>query len=177
MRGDIIIGRTAPSREDNPPSQPGKAMTEHYKHTQPGILLLGILVPIVVVIATILEVYAKEQLVVLILRPVLVVTAVVAVLFSSLTVGLSDDAILIRFGPGPIRKRFPFRDIATCAAVRNKWYYGCGIRKIPGGWLYNVSGLSAVELEMVDGRRNRIGTDEPQVLEEAVRLAMARRKR
>ena len=48
--------------------------------------------------------------------------------------------------------------------VRNKWWYGWGIRKIPKGWMYNVWGLDAVELEMESGKVFRIGTDEPDQL-------------
>jgi hypothetical protein len=35
--------------------------------------------------------------------------------------------------------------------------------------LFNVSGLDAVEVELVDGKRIRIGTDEPQALVAAIR--------
>jgi len=52
--------------------------------------------------------------------------------------------------------------------VRNQWWWGWGIRLIPGGWLYNVSGLDAVELKMKNGRIFRIGTDEAQRLAEFI---------
>jgi hypothetical protein len=55
-------------------------------------------------------------------------------------------------------------DITDIRQVRNKWYYGWGIRKIPGGWMYNVWGLDAVELELQSGKKFRIGTDEPTEL-------------
>ena len=48
--------------------------------------------------------------------------------------------------------------------VTTHWIYGWGIRWIPGGWLWNVSGLDGVELALVSGRRFRIGTDEPEQL-------------
>jgi hypothetical protein len=56
--------------------------------------------------------------------------------------------------------------------VRNKWWYGWGIRLTPHGWLFNVGGLDAVELELASGRKFRIGTDEPQGLLNAIRTAM-----
>jgi hypothetical protein len=53
--------------------------------------------------------------------------------------------------------------------VKNPWYYGWGIHLIPGGWLYNVSGWEAVELQMKNGNKYRIGTDDPQGLMDAIR--------
>lgn len=41
----------------------------------------------------------------------------------------------------------------------------------PHGWLFNVSGLDAVELELINNRRFRIGTDEPQRLIAAIQTA------
>ncbi|MDY7014940.1 MAG: hypothetical protein SVX43_15355 [Cyanobacteriota bacterium] len=56
-------------------------------------------------------------------------------------------------------------------AVKNPWYYGWGIRLTPRGWLFNVSGLDAVEISLNSGRHFRIGTDRPRELERAIRRA------
>jgi hypothetical protein len=48
------------------------------------------------------------------------------------------------------------------------WYYGWGVRMGSGGWMFNVSGLDAVEIEMESGGRFRIGTDEPEELVRAI---------
>jgi hypothetical protein len=92
-------------------------------------------------------------------------------LFSTLTVEVTDTHIHLRFGPGVIRKTFALESIRDARAVRNRWYFGWGIRVLPRGWLYNVSGLDAIEIEMRDGRVHRIGTDEPAELLKAVREA------
>ena len=42
----------------------------------------------------------------------------------------------------------------------------------PWGWMYNVSGLDAVEIELKGGGRFRIGTDEPDELVRAIRQGM-----
>jgi len=55
-------------------------------------------------------------------------------------------------------------EIERCSPVRNKWYYGWGIRRLERGWMYNVSGLDAVEICMKNGKIYRIGTDEPETL-------------
>ena len=73
---------------------------------------------------------------------------VLVVWFHSLTVVVTAEEVRIRFGSGPIRKSFPVPAIRDSRPVRNHWYNGWGIRWIPGGWLFNVSGLSAVELTL-----------------------------
>jgi len=93
------------------------------------------------------------------------------VLFASLTVVVGDAAVFVRFGPGLIRRSFALTDIRAVRTVRNRWYYGWGIRLLPRGWLYNVSGLDAVEIELADGRAHRIGTDEPEALAAAIQQA------
>jgi hypothetical protein len=92
-------------------------------------------------------------------------------LFSTLTVEVTETYILLKFGPGLIRKRFSLGSITSARAVRNPWYAGCGIHMLPRGWLYNVSGSDAVELEMTDGSVHRIGTDQPAELLGAIRNA------
>ena len=101
--------------------------------------------------------------------------ALVLLLFGSLTVEVSGGHLRIRFGIGLIRKRWPLDGIESCRPVRNTWLYGWGIRKIPGAWLYNVSGLDAVELKLKSGKRVRIGTAEPQALLAAVENELAAR--
>jgi hypothetical protein len=93
-------------------------------------------------------------------------------IFGTLTVDVSKDRVVVWFGPGLIRRTLPVADIRDARAVRNKWWYGWGIRLTPHGWLFNVAGLDAVELELASGRKFRIGTDEPQVLLNAIRTAM-----
>jgi hypothetical protein len=85
-------------------------------------------------------------------------------LFNSLVVRVSADKIYIAFGSGLIRKNIQISTITSAEKVRNKWYYGFGIRLIPGGQMYNVAGLDAVELKLTNGRVFRIGTDEPDKL-------------
>ena len=88
--------------------------------------------------------------------------------FSRLTVKVTDE-ITVFFG-----RRWPRRiiDPATVTAtrpVRHKPWYGWGMWWIPRGWLWNVWGLSAVELSLASGRRFWIGTDEPEALRAAIR--------
>ena len=97
-----------------------------------------------------------------------VVLAVAGVLFSSLTICVDEEAVSWYFGPGFWRKSVPLREIERVECVRNRWWYGWGIRLTPHGWLYNVSGLDAVELQLFGGRTLRLGTGEPERLRLAV---------
>jgi hypothetical protein len=105
-------------------------------------------------------------------RPILWLLLLVAmagvIAFSSLTVELDQERLRFWFGPGLFGRAFPLHEISAWSAVQNPWWYGWGIHLTPRGWLYNVSGREAVELEFVDGHRLRIGTDEPERLCEAI---------
>lgn len=89
---------------------------------------------------------------------------VFATLFATLSVRVDMIEVRLRFGIGLIQRRFAVADIVAFQEVTNPWSYGWGIRWYPGGTLYNVSGLSAVELSLADGRRVRIGSDDPSTL-------------
>jgi len=102
-----------------------------------------------------------------------VILGIVVVLFHSLTVRISRSDIALSFGVGLIRKRFPIGDIRSVRIARNRWYNGWGIRKIRGGWLYNVSGFDAIEIQLKNERKYRIGTDQPKKLFAAVESALA----
>ena len=116
----------------------------------------------------------KEAAIVLGLITVMlaVINGIVFALFHSLTVRISPSDIAISFGVGLIWKRFPIGDIRSVRTVRNRWYNGFGIRKIRGGWLYNVSGFDAIEIQFKNKRKYRIGTNQPKELLAAVESAI-----
>jgi hypothetical protein len=93
---------------------------------------------------------------------------VVGVLFSSMTITIEAGELSFFFGPGFWKKRIAVARIAEARPVRNKWWYGWGIRYTPHGWLYNISGLDALELHLIDGKILRLGTSEPEVLAQAI---------
>lgn len=90
--------------------------------------------------------------------------------FTWLQVAIDGNDLRIKFGYGVYRKSFNLLEIESAQAVRNKWYNGWGIRfwPKPPTWIYNVSGFDAVEIVMKNGKRYRIGTDEPEKLEQAI---------
>ncbi|MEO1863816.1 MAG: hypothetical protein ABGY13_12095 [Verrucomicrobiia bacterium] len=151
----------------------------HYENTQPGTfirIMTGSWVVFCGVLAGVmLALGEKEAAIVLGVITVMlaVINGIVFVLFHSLTVRISPSDIAISFGVGLIRKRFPIGDIRSVRTVRNRWYNGFGIRKIRGGWLYNVSGFDAIEIQLKNEREYRIGTDQPMKLLAAVESALA----
>lgn len=94
-------------------------------------------------------------------------------LFTSLTVQVDDEYLRLKFGWGLIRKKFHLSSIKSCQRVRNSWLCGWGIRMTWHGWLYNVSGLDAVQINRFDGKDVRIGTNDPDRLVNAVADAIA----
>jgi hypothetical protein len=132
-----------------------------YKHTQIGWVTLAVCVGLVILFQLLPRPHAPPGL----LLPIITVGALsIVALMGMLTVEVDDALVRIKFGVGLIRKSFRLDEIESCRPVRNRWLWGWGIRLIPGGWLYNVSGLDAVELVMRNGKIFRIGTDEPKVL-------------
>jgi hypothetical protein len=139
----------------------------HYRQTQ---VSWPTVVPLVAVMLILIGVFLLNHLVVA-LWLVAGVMALILLLFATMTVVVDDSGIEARFGIGVVRKRVPFDRIRSCQVVRNPWYYGWGIHFFPGGILYNASGLSAVELQLTNGRYVRIGSGEAAVLAAALHRA------
>jgi hypothetical protein len=145
-------------------------MGEIYHHTQVGVVMLVVLA---VAGAGLLWAGTQEGWPAG-LAGVLIAIAICIVLFTTLTVHIGDGVIAVRFGPGLPRRTIPLAEIESARAVRNSWLTGYGFRRAGSGWLYNVSGRDAVEIELSSGRTVRIGTDEPEELLRALEQAGAR---
>jgi len=93
----------------------------------------------------------------------LVLTAMAClIIFYKMTITIDNESISFKLGIGIVGKSYKIADIESCDPVKNSFIYGWGIHKIPKGWLYNVSGLKAIELRFKDSTRVvRIGTDNP----------------
>jgi len=89
--------------------------------------------------------------------------------FYKLTIYLDNTSISFKLGIGLISRKYLYADIQSCKAVRNSPVFGVGIRMMPDGWLYNVSGLSAVELTFKNKKTKvRIGTDKPDEISDVL---------
>lgn len=133
-----------------------------YHHTQqigalPGALIVAGLAALVV-----------GSIVVPPLVIALIAMAWAAWTFSMQTTAVTADGVEWAFRSGFWRKRIPFSEIAEARTVQNSWWFGWGIHLTPYGWLYNVGGMLAVQLDLKSGRSLRIGTDEPEAFAAAI---------
>lgn len=143
-------------------------MIKNYKHTQVGYLINIALIILFVMLLFAMVIHGFT----LILFIGFFVFLASLALFHSLTIEIDKTRFIIKFGLGIINKKFILKDIESCQVVRNPWYYGWGIHWTPHGWLYNISGLSAVEIQMKNNKKYRIGTDEPKKLKDAIAQAI-----
>jgi len=137
-----------------------------YKHTQIGYLMLFVLFAITLLYGIILTQTGLEFLVVLIMAFVIFILSC----FLTLQVMIDENYLRVKFTCGIFKKRFLLKDIVSAKKVKNHWYYGWGIRlwMWPYMWVYNVSGFNAIEITTKNNKIYRIGTDEPDKLEQAI---------
>jgi hypothetical protein len=137
-----------------------------YKHTQIGHLIISILIILIVYFGFILKQTGFEPNIYIIIILIILLLAS----FVSLTVIIDEKYLKIKFGYGIHRRNFVLKEISSVKIVKNHWYYGWGIRiwYWPYMMIFNVSGFDAVEIKMQDNKIYRIGTDEPQKLEQAI---------
>ena len=94
-------------------------------------------------------------------------------LFYGMTIKIDVEEIKISYGFGLIRKTIKLSKIENISIVKNPWYYGWGIRLIPNGWLFNISGSNGLELEFKDKKGIiRIGTKDSAKLKNEIRKRM-----
>jgi hypothetical protein len=143
----------------------------NYKHTQVGHLIiyasLFVILPLIFLLSQ--NALSTDTIITLVFIFFLIAS------FSTLTVTIPAEHIQIKFGYGLFKKNFPLKNISSVKTVRNSWYHGWGIRIWfwPFMQIYNVSGFDAVEMKMKNGRRYRIGTDEPKKLKVAINQALS----
>ena len=147
----------------------------NYKHTQIGYLMISITLAVLLLFVWIHIISSTET-------PSVnsgsnfAITSVMAIIvwilssFATLQVKIDNKYIHIKFGYGIYQKKFLLNDITTATKVKNKWYYGWGIRFwfFPKMWIYNISGFDAVQIQLKNGKIYRIGTDEAKKLEQAI---------
>ncbi len=133
-----------------------------YRHTQRGTLILAVTLGM----AMIFGVLAMMLLKPLWIAPLILL--VIAWLFRSLTIEITDGTLVWNFGSGLLHKSVPLAEIVSAEPVRTGLSWG--IHWSPRlGWLYNVSGFDAILITLRSGKKFALGTDEPQSL--ATRLA------
>ena len=139
-----------------------------YRNVQVGyVIVITLGVAIAIAIGYLINVDYSTSLAI-----VTAVLVAIAILFMTLTVEVNGEKVRLYFGVGLIKRSFALEQIRSVHEVRNHWIYGWGIRYTPHGPLYNVSGLKAVEIELSNGRKYRIGTNEPDKLRSVISEAI-----
>ncbi len=141
-----------------------------YQHTQAGPLVLlctAFFALIAIVMFANGGVGAATWLTVAFMVAILAIVAA----FNKLTITVDPAHVKAGFTWGWPHREIPLSDIVRVDKVRNKWWYGFGLRRIPNGaWMYNIWGLDAVELEMTNGDLFRLGTNDVDQLHAAISL-------
>lgn len=96
-----------------------------------------------------------------------------AAIFSRLITEVRDDGVYFRYVPFHFSfRQIPFSNVEKFEARTYrplKEYGGWGIRfNFKGGRAYTVSGNQGVQFELTDGRQILIGSQQPQVLAQAI---------
>jgi hypothetical protein len=138
----------------------GRRFTMNYRHTQIGYTTIAALGAVIFLIMTRIQSFGSAPLPII----VLIMLVVCLLLFSYLTIEIRDGFLIWMFGFGLIRKKVPVSEIIRVTPVKTTLLQGWGIHWTSGGWLYNVSGYQAVEFELKNGKKFRLGTDEPEEL-------------
>jgi hypothetical protein len=142
-----------------------------YSHRQFGTVIAGSIAAAVAACLTLVCIVpgAGDDLVIL---PMVAILVIAGILFSSLTVEVTDRVLSWRFGPGWIRKQVNLSEVERIEVIRIHWLWGWGIHLTPKGWLYNVSGMKAVQIRLRSGKSFLLGTDEPERLQAAIEQGM-----
>ncbi len=137
-----------------------------YKHRQWGTASL---VGIAILAVTILAIHDLTQIV----HPAAIgvifgILTMTAIIFSSMTIEVNESEVSWFFGPGIFKQRILLEDIGICTKVKNPIWMGLGIHAFGTGWIYNVSGLLGIEIELKSGSFIRLGTNQPNYLLQAI---------
>ncbi|MCQ8877969.1 hypothetical protein NQT69_08175 [Pseudoalteromonas shioyasakiensis] len=88
------------------------------------------------------------------------ILVLVGFIFHGLTIKVDNETIGWGFGPGLFGQTLMLADIVEAKPVENSFRHGIGLRITHDGWVYTVSGFSAVQLTMKDGSQYRLGTND-----------------
>jgi hypothetical protein len=136
----------------------------HYQNKQMGTALLLVMGAVILFVSLMAFDNSNE-----VTLPVIIFIGLISFLFHSLNITVNEHEINWSFGPGFWKKSVKLEAVNSVNVIKTKWYYGLGIRYIPSGWLYIVSGTTAIQLELKDGSKINLGTNDPDNLVEAIK--------
>ena len=135
-----------------------------YQHKQIGTALL-LVMGVVILFVSLIALDKNSE----VIWPLIIIVGLISFLFHSLNIKVNTSEINWSFGPGFWKKSVKLEAVNSVRVINTKWYYGLGIRYIPSGWLYTVSGTKAIQLELKDGSKINLGTNDPDSLVEVIK--------
>ena len=99
----------------------------------------------------------------------LLIVGAIAIMLWSLTISITDEAIEWWFSFGILRQRIPRADIASAGVGKTTLLNGVGIRTDGRNVLWNVRPGGTLEIVRQDGRKTRIGVNDPTAAAAALR--------
>lgn len=146
-----------------------------YKHTQIGYLIIATWFAVLALFVWVYFTAASEPVSAdsgpnLAITSIMTLVLIILASFVTLQTRIDDTYLHIKFGYGIFQKKFALSDIVSTKVVKNKWYYGWGIKLWlwPKMWIYSISGFDAVEIQLKNDKVYRIGTDDVEGLAEVV---------
>ena len=154
-------------------------MAQPYEHTQAGKVVVYVILAaaVFVVISFLVASRATSGLrtmpapAIAAMALTFAIMIAVSAVFSRLTIRVANGTIHWHFGLGALAHDLPVADVVRGTVVTNPIWSGYGVRLMRNGWLYNVAGRRAVDLELRNGRHVRLGSDEPEALAHAIDAA------
>jgi hypothetical protein len=139
------------------------------KYSQFGTVSVALLIPLLVFILAMLLFSRESDTAFVIVMTLVILSLVFCILiFYKLTIFIDDSRVSFKMGIGLVKKEYALSNIAYCKPVKNAAWYGIGIHITTEGWLYNVSGLYAIELGFRNRKKIRIGTDKPEEISQII---------
>jgi hypothetical protein len=138
---------------------------DRYRHTQRGtVMLVSFGFSVVFVLAVFFwagrGAPQVHSILIAVGVAVVLLLAILSWYFSSMTVVVTDDELMWRFGAGRGWRIFR-KDIDGVQIAPHHWAGGYGIRWFgPDRWVYIVSGRETVEVCLKGGGWRRLGTDD-----------------
>jgi hypothetical protein len=141
-----------------------RSRSTSYDHVQRAPLYLLILLPGLVV--ALVAIFVSEPVLRWVLAASGALSIVLSACFRQLRVRDAGDRLALTFGPLELfKKRLPYAQMRAARAARSDMLDGWGIHWVAGrGWIYNLWGYDCVAIELANGKRVRVGTDDPRGL-------------
>ena len=143
-----------------------------YKRTQIGKLMIGVVgtAALALGLAGIIARKYLDLAPFIILMSISGILLICLILFSTLSVKVENDMVIVKYGIGLVRKKFLKEQIIDLEEIEYMGVHGWGPRLTSEGWFFNVKNSGAVKLYLKNSKIFFIGTDDSNKLSEAIKF-------